>query len=78
MSGGSTQFLNHLFFILIPIAVIAAIILAVTFDVWYNIIIHGKLAGPCVWPGDYVDHAGGSMDDLVYNEDIGCYQESGF
>ena len=64
---------------LVPLAAIAAIILAINFEWIYNIIVYGKMYGKmygtCVWPGDYVDHMGGSMDDLVYNEDRECYQK---
>ena len=76
MSSGGTSASKSIFFImLVPLAAIAAIILAINFEWISNIIVYGKMSGPCIWPGDYVDHMGGSMDDLVYNEDRECYQK---
>lgn len=75
MSSGGTATSKPIFLILlISLAAVAAIVLAVNFEVLYNIIVYGKISGLCVWPGDYVG-VGGSMDDLVYNENSGCYQE---
>lgn len=76
-TGGMTTSKKSIFFILvIPLAAIAAVFVAANFELAYDIIVHGKI-GTCVWPGDYVDHMGGSMDDLVYNEDFECYQMGG-
>lgn len=74
-SGGTTTSKPIFLILLIPLAIIAVIILAINFEMFYNIIVYGKISGPCMWPGDYVS-VGGNLDDLVYDENRGCYQES--
>ena len=75
MSSGGTATSKSIFLILlISLAAVATIALSVNFEMLYNIIVYGKISGPCVWPGDYVG-VGGNMSDLAYNENSGCYQE---
>lgn len=57
-----------------PLVAIAATLLAVNFELAYNIMVYGKMSGPCVRVSDYVDRLGGSMDDPAYNEDRECCQ----
>lgn len=40
------------------------------FEWFFNIIVYGRMGGPCVWPlNDYL----GDPADLIYNEALSCY-----
>ena len=38
-----------------------------------SILIFGTLAGPCVWPSDYVMMTGESLEDLEWSVPLQCY-----
>ena len=73
-SGGTATSKSIFFILLIPLMAIAIIILTINFEMFYNIIVYGKMSGPCMWPGDYVS-AGGSAADLTHDETDECYKK---
>ena len=57
---------------MIPILVIAIIVIIYNVGWISNILIHGNIAGPCVWVSDYMSF-GGTMDELTYDKNNDCY-----
>ena len=74
MLNGSTISIKFIFiFYLIIALVIVSIIVIFNFPLFWNIIVHGTIAGPCVWLGDYESRGLGSIDDLIYDKELQCY-----
>ena len=52
--------------------VVAGIVFIFNFELFWNIIVYGNIAGPCVWPSDY-EARGGDLSILEYDEEEQCY-----
>ena len=72
MLNGGMQTFKLFFFILLPILTIIGIVIIFNFGIFWNILTHGTITGPCVWPSDY-EAMGEDLEDLEYDSDLECY-----
>ena len=73
MFSGGIITSKPVFFIFLSIGIVLFGIFLVFNYTWIlNILTHGSIAGPCVWPADYVA-MGGDMDELAWSEKLECY-----
>ena len=73
LSGGMITSKPLFYFLFIPVLVILVIVFIANFELFYNLIVYGKIAGPCVWPSDYENRGYGSRENLIYDENLQCY-----